>query len=304
MVIRTRENWFRMLFVWKGSVLPKIASRLLVLLLFSILVHALHGILFSYKVSLNPSAFTLVGVALAIFLAFCNNAAYDRFWEGRKLWGALVIDTRSVVRQVTAYCSKTGAEDIALMVVCYAYCLKHQLRQSDATQDIDRFLPADRANRVKSAQFKPVWLLKEMAQQLQAEQNNNQIDSITKMGIDQNLDKLSGIVGGCERISNTPIPFAYHILLHRTVYIYCFLLPFGLVDSIGWMMPLIVTFVGYTFMALDAIVDEISEPFGIEQNDLALDSICNTVEKSLFELIEKPVTTYEKPQNHADWYLN
>ncbi|MFV0376253.1 MAG: bestrophin family protein [Mangrovibacterium sp.] len=294
MIIRERKNWWLMLFIWQGSVLPKIMPRLLILGLFSVLTYLFHGYLFSYKVTLDPTAFTLIGVALAIFLGFWNTASYDRFWEGRKLWGALVNDTRSFVRQVLAYV-KTHPEDETetrlpvQLTIAFSYALKHQLRQSDAMPDLRRLLPPELANKLEVVNYKPVFILHLLANWLNEVEKKGKIDSITKMGMDQNLDKLSEIVGGCERIANTPIPFPYHVLLHRTVYIYCFLLPFGLVHTIGWMTPVMVTFIGYTFMALDAIVGEISDPFGTEPNDLALNSLCSTVECSLLEMAELPV---------------
>lgn len=283
-----------MLFVWHGSVVPRILPRLILLAVFSSLIYWFHGVLFSYKVSLNPAAITLVGIALAIFLGFSNTAAYDRYWEGRKLWGAMVIDSRSVIRQVLAYVNSSGlphdrSKSFVYLTIACAYALKHQLRKTDPRADLERLLPAELAVRLSRAKFIPVMILNEMAFWLQkAEQ---QIHPIIKMGIDQNLDKLSYIIGGCERIANTPIPFPYHVLLHRTVYIYCFMLPFGLVDAIGWMTPIMVTFIGYTFMALDAIIDEISDPFGIEPNDLALNSICANIEYSLLEMASLPTPT-------------
>jgi len=88
MIIKEKSNWFRMLFVWHGSVLPEILPRLVALLLLSSFIVYFRGQFFEYKIPLNPTPFTLIGLALAIFLGFRNNASYDRFWEGRKLWGA------------------------------------------------------------------------------------------------------------------------------------------------------------------------------------------------------------------------
>src|SRR4051812_22184384 len=101
MIIRDKQNWFKLLFVWKESVLPEILPRLLVLLILSVVVVYYHGEFFRYKIPLNAAPFTLIGIALAIFLGFYNNASYDRFWEGRKLWGALLNDTRSLFRQAS-----------------------------------------------------------------------------------------------------------------------------------------------------------------------------------------------------------
>ncbi|MCW3106541.1 MAG: hypothetical protein JWQ09_1047 [Segetibacter sp.] len=103
MIIRDKQNWFKLLFVWKESVLPEILPRLIVLFILSCLVVYYHGTFWHYKIPLNAAPFTLIGVALAIFIGFYNNASYDRFWEGRKLWGALLNDTRSLCRQAITF---------------------------------------------------------------------------------------------------------------------------------------------------------------------------------------------------------
>ncbi|WP_181304470.1 bestrophin family protein [Rufibacter sp. XAAS-G3-1] len=300
MIVRQRENWFKMLFVWKGSVLPAILPRLGVLLLVSVGVVFVQGRLFEYKIPLNPAAFTLLGVALAIFLGFRNNASYERFWEGRKLWGALLIDTRSLTRQaLTMTGLPANAPEVLSFVrllIAFTYALKHQLRKTDPSGDFQRLLPQELVQKLAKARFKPILLLKEMGMWVQAGKEAGRIDSITQAAIDHNLNQLSGIVGGCERIASTPIPYTYNVLLHRTVYLYCFLLPFGLVDSIGWMTPLMVVFVGYTFMALESIVTEIEEPFGTEPNDLALNAISQTIEASLLEMAGQDVPKALKPK--------
>jgi putative membrane protein len=106
---------------------------------------------------------------------------------------------------------------------------------------------------------------------------------------DGQLNELSMMLGGSERIQNTPIPYPYSVLLHRTIYLYCFLLPFGLVDSIGYATPVICVFVAYTLFALEAIAQQVAEPFGTEPNSLALDSITRNVERSVYELCGLPL---------------
>ena len=106
--------------------------------------------------------------------------------------------------------------------------------------------------------------------------------------LEATLVGLTDVVGGCERIKNTPVPFSYTLLLHRTAYLYCFLLPFGLVDSIGYLTPLVVAIVAYTFYGLDALGDEIEEPFGVSPNDLPLDAICRAIEIDLRDALGDP----------------
>lgn len=282
-----------MLFVWHGSVLPQLLPRLGVLFLLSVLIVYLKGTLYEYKVPLSPAPFTIFGVALALFLGFRNNASYDRFWEGRKLWGALLNDTRSLARQaitLTGY-GKNDKQipEFVNMLIAFTYSLKHQLRKTDATDDLERLLPAELAKRVADAKYKPIVLMIEMGGWIAQARSNAGFDSIGQTAMDQNLNKLSDIVGGCERIASTPIPYTYQVLLHRTVYLYCFLLPFGLVDSLGWLTPLITVFIAYTFVAFEAIADELEEPFGIEPNDLALNAMCKMIETTLLEIAGKPI---------------
>lgn len=277
-----------MLFVWQGSVLSKVFPRLIVLFIFSFGVVYFHGTFFHYKIPLNAGPFTLVGVALAIFLGFYNNASYDRYWEGRKLWGALLNDTRSLARQALTMSGagedREQARHFIHLLIAFTHALKSQLRNIDAGPELQRLLPKELASSLTTATFKPMMILMAMGKWVKTKVEEGRIDTITQNAFDQNLNKLSDIVGGCERIVSTPIPFTYSVLLHRTVYVYCFLLPFGLVDSIGWMTPVIVVFIGYTFISLDAIVSEIEEPFGTQPNDLALNTMSQMIENTLLEM--------------------
>ena len=288
MIIGDKQNWFKLLFAWKESVLPEILPRLIVLFILSLLVVHYHGSFLHYKIPLNAAPFTLIGVALAIFIGFYNNASYDRFWEGRKLWGALLNDTRSLYRQAITY-SGYAADSPELnnfldLLIAFVYALNHQLRQTDSSFDMQRLLPEQTSDAVSGVQFKPIFIMQQLSAWIGKARLENRIDPIIITALDQNLNALSNIVGGCERIASTPIPFTYKVLLHRTVYLYCFLLPFGLVDSIGWMTPLIVVFISYTFMAFDAIVNEIEEPFGVAPNDLALNTMSRMIENTLREM--------------------
>ncbi|MBG6236394.1 putative membrane protein [Pedobacter sp. CAN_A7] len=299
MIIREKEHWISMIFIWKGSVLPKLLFRLILLFLMAIAIMVFNGAIFDIKIQLNPAPFTLFGIALAIFLGFKNSTSYDRFWEARKLWGALVFTARSLTRQVQSlsYYDKNSKEVIhfADLIIVFAYVFKHQLRFTDPYQDIEKRLGTELADQLKPVIYKPVMLLKEMGNWIKTARLEGKLDSISAANIDANLNELSHILTGCERIANTPIPYTYKVLLHRTVYIYCFLLPFGFVDSLGWMMPLIITFIAYTFVALEAVADELEDPFGLEPNDLALNSMCHVIEDSLLELTDREVVVRLPP---------
>jgi putative membrane protein len=107
------------------------------------------------------------------------------------------------------------------------------------------------------------------------------IDPIHHSVLETQLSEMAHVQGGCERIKTTPLPFSYSLLLHRTAYAFCVLLPFALAPSLGWWTPLPTFLVSYAFFGLDALGDELSDPFGVEQNDLPLDSMVRTIERDL-----------------------
>ncbi len=294
MITKQRANWWRMLFIWKGSVLKKIIKQLSIIAALSLIVLYFNGRIYEYKVPLNPTIFTLIGLALAIFMGFCNTASYDRFWEGRKLWGSLVIEARSLNRQVLTLIHDDSPEfqeekiNFVKKIAAFTWALNYQLRNSEQEENLPRLLNEKDYNFIKDKKHKPVILLDLMGKWVNVQYNKERIDSIILASINQQLNQLSQVVGGCERIANTPLPFPYSVLLHRTVYSYCFLLPFGLVDSLGWMMPIVVILISYTFIALDALIQEIEEPFGLEENDLPLNMLSENIEYSLFEQAEIP----------------
>ncbi|MBP0597439.1 bestrophin family protein [Herbaspirillum sp. LeCh32-8] len=293
MIVRPQPNWFRMLFVWNGSVLPSILPQMALMTAFSTLAVFTGGKIFGDKLPLNTSTFTLLGVALAIFLAFRNTASYDRFWEGRKIWGALLISARALVSQGQQYSREDGRFErklFARRVVMLTCALKHQLRQSAPDHDLARLLPPEEAGRLRHAQYLPVQLMHELRAMLAQAHREGELSDAALWACDGQLNELNHCVGASERIASTPIPFPYGVLLHRTVYIYCLLLPFGLVDAIGYATPLISVFVSYTFLALEAIAGEIAEPFGEAANSLPLDAMCLEIERSIMEIVgeEKP----------------
>jgi putative membrane protein len=286
MIVRPKKNWFRMLFIWNGSVLKTIIPQLLFLAAVSAVAVFTHGRLFGQKVPLNTAAFTLFGVALTIFLAFRNTASYERYKEARQLWGGALIASRALASQILSYALDSSAERLQSInrLIAFAYALKHQLRKTDPAADFTRLLGREAGESLKAKAYPPTVLLDEVRRELAALQASGQLSDTKLWMCDAQINELAKAAGGCERIASTPIPFAYGVLLHRTVYAYCIMLPFGLVDATELFTPLISVFLAYTLVALEAIADEVAEPFGMAPNALALDAITRTIERSLLEL--------------------
>lgn len=275
-----------MLFVWRGSVLPNIASQLLAVIAFSYVVVVVHGQVFQTKISLTFVPFTLVGLTMAIFLGFRNSTSYDRYWEARRLWGNLLNEGRTLARQAMTLPQHTQhAPELVYRVIAFTHALRHQLRGTQPDADFARLLPAADCARLAAARYKPAVVLLMVGESLRAVRLHEDMPPVLVAAMELPLSRLSDVLGGCERIADTPIPFTYSVIIHRTIYLYCLLLPFSLVDSIGMMTPLIVGFVAYTFFALESLGAQIEEPFGLEPNDLALDAMACTIEATLREIL-------------------
>lgn len=291
-----------MLFVLQGSYFKRLIVPQALLFIFSFLIYFYQTHIATEPVPLNPSVFAILGISLAIFHGFCNNAAYDRFWEGRKLWGTLVWLSRNIARQVLTLPNVSMAEKQAFIrhQIAFVHSLRQQLRGEDNTANLQRLLTVEEQQAVAGQNFIALRLTQIMGQMLANWQAEQKIDVWQWQSLDNTLGEIAHIQAGCERINNTPIPYAYFVLLHRTVYLYCFMLPFGLGNTIGWVTPFVVSFVGYTFMALNEIVDEISEPFGTGENELPLGMMCDTIETQLAMLSHQQFAPEQKPRVPAN----
>jgi putative membrane protein len=306
MIVRSKSNWWTLLFVWRGSMMTQMLPQLLIVAALSVLAVWTEGTIFKHKVPLNATPFTLVGVALALFLGFRNSSAYDRWWEGRKLWGALVNTMRTLTRQIltmTGDAPKAAKDkrEFIDMLVAFTYAMRDQLR-GDVLARSAELLPPALAEEVDRARYKPFIILRGMGEWVSARYKEGAFGEITMTAIDRNLVELSNILGGCERIAATPVPFGYSVMIHRVVYFYCALLPFGLVDAIEWMTPAVALVMAYSFIALDSLASELEMPFGRNENGLALDAISLNIELSIREMSGEPLE--KKPLQPVRYVLH
>jgi putative membrane protein len=292
MIVRPPLHWLRLFFVWHGSVLGKVLGRLLLNFGMAVVAVWLMPQIKMYGLHLSTAPFSLIGIALAIFMGFRNSVSFERFWEGRKLWGGVLIASRALLRQAQTLSAQApdspAIRQLAELLIAFGLALKHQLRRSDLAPDMARWLPPALAARISTAQFPCVLLLREMGRWVAQQQRAGHITELGAMALNRLIDDLTASHGGCERIASTPIPYAYSVLLHRTVYVYCTLLPFSLTEAAGLLTPLISAFISYAFIALDAIASELEEPFGTEPNDLPLGALCVALERTLLEQCDAP----------------
>ncbi|WP_019531467.1 bestrophin family protein [Dasania marina] len=306
MIVRNKPNALQLLFIMRGSIVPAILPQIIFVALLGggvAIAHVYYPSIFPQQ-TLAP--FGLLGVALSLFLGFRNNAAYDRWWEARKQWGQLIVDARSLARQATSYIDSSldGAPEVQRrlvnLTIAFSHALRHQLRKSDPWDDIGRYVEVEDIEQLEQAKNLPDSLLRMIGKKLGSCRHKLLLSDFLIQGVDERITSMAGVQAACERIQNTPLPFAYMLLVQRTAYLYCLMLPFGLVASQGLATPLFCIVVAYTFFGLDALSEELEEPFGLSTNDLPLHAMTRTIEISLLEALgDKNIPEPIAPISHC-----
>ena len=291
MIVRDRPETLDVLLAIHGSIIPKITARLVALTAISFLAIFLHIQFPRQMVHLSTMPFALIGLSLSIFMSFRNNACYDRWWEARKLWGQLIIAARSFARQ-TATLDPATRETLLSSLCGFTHGLAARLRERD---EIAAMAPWVATQEGPDAPNPTDAVLTEVGARCLRLAADKTISDIHYSVLETKLSELSLVQAACERIKSTPLPFAYSLLLHRTALLFCVLLPFGLAPTLGWWTPLLVTIVSYAFFGLDAVGDQLEDPFGDDDNDLPLDAMARMVERELLfslgrEELPPPIT--------------
>ena len=280
MIIRPRPRGWQLLYILRGSIVPAVAPRVLAIGVLSVLVCAFAGLwhpLGTQMLAVMP--FTLMGLVLSIFLSFRNNACHDRWWEGRRLWGQLLFETRSLARlgQALLPADRPLRRRQAALLVAFAHALRAGLRGEDRWAAVQPWLdPAD--HDLADHPNLPDGLLTRLSCVLAAPLRDGRLDPMLYARCEEHLHALATVQAGCERIAGTPLPYAYILLLHRCAWLFCVLLPFGLTAALGWFTPLLSMLLAYAFFGLDQLGEEMEDPFGLQPNDLPLDALARTVE--------------------------
>lgn len=278
------HQWLDHFFDIRGSLVKEIGFRVGLCTLWAVGV-----VVFHYNVApvgTSVVLHSLVGVALGLLLVFRTNASYDRYWEGRKLWGGIVNETRNLIRAASIHLHGDPEllNRLTRWTAIFPWAVMSTLRGESNLGPSAEHLPPDELAETLSAQHPALFVAQRMTSCLQEARLKGLITDILQVSLDSNVQQLVDYVGGCERIRKTPLPFAYVVHLRRALVIYTFTLPFALVESFGWFTILDVLFVAYTYFGIEEIGVEIEGPFGDDANDLPMSDICMTIHHNVYAL--------------------
>lgn len=230
---------------------------------------------------------TLLGFVLSFLLVFRTNTAYERWWEGRKLWGALTNTSRNLAMKLSAILPQ-GDPNRAFFrqaIPMYALALRNHLSSNETRIELFDNLPSEVQERIDLSKHIPNQVAALMFRQIQQLLENKSITGEQLLYLNAELQSFTDICGACERIKNTPIPYSYSVFIKKFILFYVATLPFGFVFTLGYLVIPIVGFIFYVLVSLELIAEEIEEPFGTDENDLPLVKMAHNIRVHIHELI-------------------
>ncbi len=290
MIVRARPTIWNLFFIVRGSTLPLILPRLGLIFLLSLAIVWAHATFPGFVGSIDPSPFAVLGFTLSIFLGSRNAACYDRWWEGRKIWGVLLAGGRDLGRATLILGADSPARrDILGLLIAFIQAMVAHLRNGVSHDRAIGLLPPELRDAYVASRNAPEMILRRIEEILVAERRAGRLTDNEWVALEGRVRTLGEAQTASERIRFTPVPFAYTLLLHRTTYLFCMLLPFGFVGSLGYFTPVVSTLVAYAVFGLDALGDELERPFGGQVNDLPIQALADTLEINLREAMGQKV---------------
>jgi len=225
---------------------------------------------------------SVLGMVISMLLVFRTNTAYERWWEGRKIWGSLVNSSRNLAIKINSVVPQQ-AEYFMAMIPNYAFALKNHLRTEHHPAELEEtndFKPQS----YSAADHVPNQIASFILKRIEQLRIDGKILPEHLLFFQSELNNFTDAVGACERIRKTPIPFSYSVFLKKFIFLYVMTLPFGFVFSLGyWVIP-VVSIIFYVLASLELIAEEIEDPFGNDANDLPTEEIALGIRLSVRQI--------------------
>lgn len=279
--------WRSTFFAIRGSMVQVIALRSAYVTLVATALTAVHFFVVPLSIATFSNVHGIVSTAMGLLLVFRTNASYDRWWEGRKLWGSIVNTCRNLARSAVVHLHDTPErlEKVMRLVRAFPPAATHLLRNKQWSAP--ELFSAEDSSRPLARSHPPLAICTALSEEFKQAHRTRQVSDIVFTSLDADCHMLVDCIGACERIHKTPIPFAYVVHLRRGLVIYCATLPLALLGTYGWWNLLIVYLVSYILFGIEEIGVEIEDPFGDDENDLPLEQISEAIDRNVRAFNEK-----------------
>jgi putative membrane protein len=281
--------WASVIFRWRGSVIGNLLPRVLLAATIGV---AAEGLYRTSSLSLPPIGHSLLGAALGLLLVFRTHAAYERYWEARRLLGGLAHHARDLTRQIGTYLGtedqfgRAEKRDLRRLVIAFYRLVAQSLRGERDLASLGEVLSSGERAALEDARGRPAVVASWISHRLAQEVRRTGTPEERLLAMDANLAGLLEAWGGCDRIRTTPVPFAYAQHVKVFVTLWCFSVPFALVDALRLYTPVAAALLAFALFGIEEVAVEIEQPFGRDANDLPLDPIGDGIVRSTKEILE------------------
>ena len=285
-------------------ILGKIRYELLVILLYTTLIAVLHETNSGLPIAIPLTIPALLGTVISLLLGFRSNQAYDRWWEARHIWGAIVNESRTLARQVLTFTDVLEeGDDVHLFrekvirrQIGWCYCLGQALRGNPAVSGLDSYLSRKELESVSHYGNVPSALLDQHGRDLKRALENGWINRYQQVELDRTITRLCDAMGKCERIKNTVFPSTYSLYIHFSLLLFITLLPFGVIEYFGFLEIPLVMAVSASFLLIEKMAIHLQDPFENKPTDTPMTAIARTIEKNLRQMLrDQEMPEYEQP---------
>ena len=302
MVDYNPKEWYRFIITYnRADTVRKLTPALVGVGIYSFIIVYLIEELFDLSDNPHLKNFslmhTLLSFVISMLLVFRTNTAYDRWWEGRKLWGSLVNNTRNMALKLDQLLETALIDDRQFfrnMIPNFAFALKNHLRNKPFEPEFTETSSFSLQN-LRLNEHVPQQIALAIFGRINGLQRRNILLPEHLIILNPEIEALMDVCGACERIKNTPIPFSYSSFIKKFIFTYCLTLPLGYVSNLHYLVIPLVVFVFYVLASLEVIAEEIENPFGTDANDLPLDTICKTIHKTITQSFDH-TSTQEQPE--------
>jgi ion channel-forming bestrophin family protein len=288
MVDYNPKTWWKLIFMFhKSDTFRVLIPAMLGIAVYTALVAYIENDVLHAQFKNTTVVHSLVGFVLSMLLVFRTNTAYDRWWEGRKIWGSFTNNSRNLALKLNAILDNSNDKKIfRILISNYIFASKEHLRKRVKMEELEECEVLSYQD-LKDAKHIPNRIMKAIYLKINELNQKKVINNEQLLYINPELLSFTDNIGACERIRNTPIPYSYSLFLKKAIFLYILTMPIGFVmDFKYWSIP-IVSLVFYAFAGIEVIAEEIEDPFGHDANDLPTDQISVNIKKNLIEILEE-----------------
>lgn len=287
-----------------GYVFGNVKIELIIILLYSLAIAVIHEWFLEVPISIPLAVPAVLGTVISLLLGFRSNQAYDRWWEARQVWGAIVNDSRTLARQVLNFTGSQYDEDevqqwrqrMIRRQIAWCYSLGQSLRRLHPASGLDKYLSRKEIEYLARFNNVPMALLDQHGKDLRRALEEGYLNRYQQMEIDKTLTRLCDAMGKCERIKNTVFPSTYSLYIHFSLLLFIAMLPFGVIDYFGFLEVPLVVAISASFLLIEKMAIHLQDPFENKPTDTPMTAIAGTIEKDLKQLMHDQDLPEEKRQ--------